>query len=270
MSLFAVFGNPIKHSKSPMIHQQFAAEVGLTIDYQKRLAPLDDFAGALAQFQTEGGVGANVTVPFKEQAHALAVQLTERAEKAGAVNTLKWLPEQQGWLGDNTDGIGMCRDISVNHGWQLAGAKVLVLGAGGAVKGVLPVLSGYDDIELILTNRTFEKAEKLAAEYDNVQAVSLDNLAQIGEVDIIINGTSAGLFGQSLDLPASLITAQTKTYDMVYGAELSPFLQWAQEQGAEVADGLGMLIEQAAEAFGVWTGFIPESLPVIKAMKADS
>lgn len=272
MSLFAVFGNPIAHSKSPAIHQQFAQQAGIAIDYQKRLAPLEDFVGAVANFRADGGLGANVTVPFKTQAFALASELTDRAKRSGAVNTLKWLPDVDGWLGDNTDGAGLCRDITENLGWSLAGARVLLLGAGGAMQGVLPVLSGYSGIELVIANRTFSKAQDLAQSYENLRACELEQLAHEAPFDVIINGTSTGLFGETLALPETIFHASshlTKVYDMVYGKELTPFLKWAQAQGATVSDGLGMLVEQAAESFELWTGFRPDTSAVKVTLMAQ-
>lgn len=267
-NLYAVFGNPIAHSKSPEIHQLFAQSCDIKLRYERRLSDINGFTEALEQFINDGGKGCNITVPFKLDAYNLAAELTERARLAEAVNTLKFT--DNGWLGDNTDGQGLATDIIDNLAWSLEGARVLVLGAGGAVKGVLPVLSQYAGVNLALYNRTYEKAQSLARVYDNVQAVTKEALQKIAAFDIIINGTSASLSGSKIDLPESLIasaTAQTKAYDMVYGAEPTPFMRWASELGAEVSDGLGMLVEQAAESFFVWHGQKPETQIIMKAIR---
>lgn len=263
-SRYAVFGNPIAHSRSPAIHQAFAAQRGQALDYQRIEAPLDDFAGAVAAFFADRGAGANVTVPFKEQAFRLCGELTERARSAGAVNTL-WQQDGTLW-GDNTDGIGLVTDLTGHLGWTLRDARVLVLGAGGAVRGVLQPLLAAAPAQLVVANRTADKAAALAAEFGGaVQGGGFDALE--GHFDVVINGTAASLSGAVPPLPAGSIDQHSCCYDMVYGDQLTPFLQWAQRQGAAVADGLGMLVEQAAASFRQWHGWEPDTVPVRVALR---
>ena len=263
---FAVFGNPIAHSRSPEIHQAFAAQRGQQLDYQRVLAPLDDFAGSVKNFFAQGGVGANVTLPFKEQAWELCESLSDRARHAGAVNTLAL---QDGKLfGDNTDGIGLVTDIRNNLGWPLRDQHILVLGAGGAVRGVLGPLLAQQPAQLRIANRSEEKARDLSLMFAGrgvpVFGGGLEKLQ--GSYDLIINAISAGLDGSMPVLPASLIGPQTRCYDMIYGD--TPFLRWARQHGASAtADGLGMLIEQAAEAFTLWHGWRPDTAPVIAGLR---
>lgn len=273
MARYAVFGNPIAHSKSPQIHQAFAAQRGETLVYERIAAPLDGFAAAVADFFAHGGAGANVTVPFKEQAFALCAERTARAELAGAVNTL-W--QQDGQLhGDNTDGAGLLADIRDNLHWPVANRRVLILGAGGAVRGVLGPLLAAAPASLMIANRTPEKAHALAdlaKQYKtanhNTPPVAGCGYDQLhGEYDLVINGTSAGLSGAMPDLPDTLLTASGQAYDMVYGSEPTAFLRWAAAHGAATADGLGMLVEQAAEAFTQWHGWRPTTPPVITTLR---
>jgi shikimate dehydrogenase len=259
---FAVFGNPIAHSKSPQIHTAFAAQRELSLSYERIEAPLDDFAGCVAAFFQHAGAGANVTVPFKEQAFSLCDVLTPRAQQAGAVNTL-WQEGAQ-LFGDNTDGAGLVTDLCHNLGWTLADQRLLVLGAGGAVRGVLGPLLAAAPASLHVANRTRDKAEQLAALFaghGHITAGGLDDLQ--GEFDLIINATSASLAGAALNLPATRLHRDSKCYDMMYGAEPTPFLRWAAQQGAATADGRGMLVEQAAEAFLIWHGWRPVTAAVI-------
>jgi len=259
---FAVFGNPITHSRSPQIHTAFAAQRDVSLSYERIEAPLDDFAGSVSAFFRNGGAGANVTVPFKEQAFSLCERLTPRAQQAGAVNTL-W-QENNRLFGDNTDGAGLVTDLCHNLGWPLAEQRVLVLGAGGAVRGVLGPLLAAAPASLHVANRTRDKAAALAALFagqGNISASGLDDLQ--GEFDVIINATSASLAGAALTLPATQVHRGSKCYDMMYGAEPTPFLRWAAQQGAATADGRGMLVEQAAEAFLVWHGWRPVTAAVI-------
>ncbi|MED5387411.1 MAG: shikimate dehydrogenase [Pseudomonadota bacterium] len=266
-ALYCVFGNPVAHSRSPDIHHAFAAQRGEALRYEKREAPLDDFAGAVAAFRQDGGLGANVTVPFKEQAFALCHGVTERAEQAGAVNTLWWEGDQL--YGDNTDGAGMVADIRDNLGWTIQGKRVLVLGAGGAVRGVMGPLLAEKPTLVRVANRTAEKAEVLARRFMDgtnppVMGSGLETLT--GQFDLVINAISAGLHGDMPTLPQGLLVDGAVAYDMVYGSEPTPFMRWAEQQGAAAtADGLGMLVEQAAEAFEIWRGWRPDSAPV-KAM----
>lgn len=268
-ALYCVFGNPVAHSRSPDIHHAFAAQRDDDLRYEKREAPLDDFAGAVNAFREEGGLGANVTVPFKGQAFDLCDAVTERAGQAGAVNTLWWDGDQL--HGDNTDGAGMVKDIRDNLGWAITGKRVLVLGAGGAVRGVMGPLLAEKPTLVRVANRTAEKAEILARGFMNgdnspVLGSGLDNL--MGQFDLVINAISAGLHGEMPALPEGLLAEGAVAYDMVYGSEPTPFMVWAQQQGAvATADGLGMLVEQAAEAFEIWRGWRPDSAPVIAGLR---
>jgi shikimate dehydrogenase len=268
MDRYGVFGNPIGHSKSPLIHRLFAQQTGEQLSYEALLAPLDDFVGYARTFFTEGK-GANVTVPFKEQAFALADSLTDRARRAGAVNTLKKL-EDGSLLGDNTDGAGLVRDLTVNAGVTLKGKRILLLGAGGAVRGVLEPLLAEQPAALVIANRTVEKAEQLAREFADLGPVAASGFDWIdAPVDLIINGTSASLAGELPPIAPSLIQpGHTLCYDMMYGKELTAFNRWAAEHGAaRTLDGLGMLVEQAAEAFALWRGVRPDSAPVLAELR---
>ena len=267
MDRYGVFGNPIGHSKSPQIHRLFAEQTGQDLSYEPLLAPLDDFPGfAKAFFET--GLGANVTVPFKEQAYRLADRLSERAQRAGAVNTLKKL-EDGSLLGDNTDGIGLVRDLLDNAGVALQGKRILLLGAGGAVRGVLEPLLAQRPAALFIANRTLAKAEQLAGEFAELGPVSASAFEQLqGPFDVIINGTSASLGGELPPLGDDLIKpGDTLCYDMMYGAKPTPFCQWAAARKASSRDGLGMLVEQAAAAFELWRGVRPESATVLAALR---
>lgn len=265
---YVVFGNPIAHSKSPLIHRLFAEQTGQAIDYQTSLAPLDGFpAFAKAFFKTCRG--ANVTVPFKEEAYRLADQLTERGRRAGAVNTLA-VQADGSLLGDNTDGAGLVRDLTVNHGVTLKDKRILVLGAGGAVRGALEPLLAQDPYVLVVANRTVEKAERLAQEFADIGPVLPAGYDWLEEpVDVIINATSASLSGEVPPIAPSLIQpGATFCYDMMYAKEPTAFCRWATEHNAgQAVDGLGMLVEQAAEAFYLWRGVRPESAPVLAELR---
>lgn len=268
MDSYAVIGNPIAHSKSPQIHRMFGAQTGQHIAYEALLAPLDDFAGTLRRFLAEG-LGANVTVPFKEQAWALVDQHTPAAERAGAVNTIQRLDDGS-LLGDNTDGKGLVRDIQHNAGLRLAGLKVLLVGAGGAARGVIQPLLAAGPSQLCIVNRTVSKAEELAALFADQGPISAAGFQWIEEpVDLIINATSASLAGDLPDISPNLIRpGHTWCYDMMYSNEPTAFNRWAAEQGAaKCLDGLGMLVEQAAEAFLLWRGVRPDTAPVLKALR---
>lgn len=269
---YVVIGHPIAHSKSPAIHQAFAAQTGQDLRYDTLLSPLDDFAGTWQAFRAAGGCGANVTVPFKEEAWALCQQLSHRARLAGAVNTLS-LTATGELLGDNTDGLGLVQDICVNAGWSLANKRVLLLGAGGAARGVIQPLLAAGVSTLWIANRSVEKAQTLAALFAQegaVQALALADLSQVHEpVDVIINATSASLHGERLALPGSLVHADTVAYDMMYGRDTA-FLQWAREHGVQHRrDGLGMLVEQAAEAFFIWRGVRPHTQEILRALRLE-
>lgn len=265
---YAVFGNPISHSKSPAIHQAFAQACQQDMHYEAICAPLDDFKGAVEAFILKGGKGLNVTVPFKEEAWQLAKVRSPRAELAGAINTL-YLNDAQQLCGDNTDGIGLVRDICVNHHYSISGKRVLVLGAGGAVRGVLQPILEQSPSEVVIANRTVSKADALVTLFDglgDVRASAFEALE--GEFDLIINGTAASLQGELPPLPSGLVGGNTWCYDMMYGADITPFNQWAKTQGAaQQLDGLGMLVEQAAEAFSIWRGVRPATDDVIRAIR---
>lgn len=267
MDRYGVFGNPIGHSKSPHIHRLFAEQTGQSLSYEPLLAPLDDFDGFARDFFLHG-LGANVTVPFKEQAFRLADQLSERAQRAGAVNTLKKL-EDGTLLGDNTDGIGLVRDLLDNADVTLQGKRILLLGAGGAVRGVLEPLLAQRPAELVIANRTLSKAQQLAGEFAELAPLSASAFDQLtGSFDVVVNGTSASLGGALPPLSESLIRAgETFCYDMMYGAEPTPFCLWAATHGAQTRDGLGMLVEQAAAAFELWRGVRPESAGVLAQLR---
>lgn len=268
MQRYAVFGNPVAHSQSPFIHGQFAAQTGLSLTYEALLAPLDGFASSLQTFFAEGGNGANVTVPFKEQAFTLANELSERARRAGAVNTLIKLDNGQ-IRGDNTDGAGLVNDL-LEQGAPLSGQRILILGAGGAVRGVLGPLLAHNPAEICIANRTVKKAEQLASEFADLGPVVAAGYDWIdAPADLIINGTSASLQGELPPLAPSLVKAgHTLCYDMMYGKDTTAFNQWAQRlNAARTFDGLGMLVGQAAEAFYIWTGQRPKTVPVMQALR---
>lgn len=267
--LYCVFGNPIAHSKSPAIHAQFAAQTGHDLIYEARLAPVGGFAAAVAELIAQGSKGANVTVPFKEDAYRLATRLTDRARRAGAVNTL--MIEAGGIVGDNTDGAGLVQDVTLNLGVPLAGKRVLLLGAGGAVRGVMAPILQCQPASLHLANRSPEKAQALARHFADlapVQASAFEELAG-QSFDVVINGTSASLGGETLPLPDGVFAPDCLAYDMMYGKGDTPFMAQARAAGASrVADGLGMLVGQAAEAFALWRGVRPDTGPVLAQLRA--
>ncbi|AXS81158.1 shikimate dehydrogenase [Dechloromonas sp. HYN0024] len=266
--LYCVFGNPIAHSKSPAIHAAFSTGSGQDMRYEARLAPVDGFRQAVADFVADGGKGANVTVPFKEEAFRLATRLSERAARAGAVNTLAFRGGEI--FGDNTDGAGMVRDITHNLGYSLSGKRILLLGAGGASRGVIAPLLAENPASLFIANRSAGKAVGLAEAFADVAPVDAGNFADIAgkSFDVVINATSASLSGESLNLPQGIFAPGSLAYDMMYGKGETAFLAVAREQGAaQRADGLGMLVEQAAEAFLVWRGVRPEAAPVLADLR---
>lgn len=267
---YAVIGNPIAHSKSPRIHAAFARQSAQDLDYRAILAPLDGFAAAVAQFVASGGRGMNVTVPFKLEAFALADRHTARAEAAGAVNTLKF--EQGEILGDNTDGAGLVADLLRNIGCPLAGKRLLLLGAGGAARGVILPLLDQSPASLTIANRTASRAAQLRdafAGHGNLAALAFAELAG-QQFDVVINATSASLAGAAPAIPPGLYAPGSTAYDMMYGRGLTPFLAAAQAQGAgRLADGLGMLVEQAAESFLLWRGVRPDTRPVLAELAGE-
>ncbi len=266
---YAVFGNPIAHSKSPRIHCLFATQTGQDIAYDALLVPLNSFARTLADFQAQGGRGANVTVPFKQEAWALVDERSLRAQRAGAVNTLL-LRDDGSRYGDTTDGVGLVRDLCSNHGVDLTGRRVLLLGAGGAARGVLEPLLAERPQQFVIANRTLAKAQDLVrsfADIGTLRASSFDALAN-ESFDVIINATAAGLQGAVAPLPVGVIAPGGCAYDMMYGDKPTDFVRWALQHGAAQAhDGLGMLVEQAAESFYLWRGVRPETAPVIAQLR---
>ena len=271
MDRYAVIGNPIAHSKSPQIHAAFARQTGQELSYEALLAPVDGFAQTVADFRAQGGRGLNVTVPFKLEAFALAERHTPRAQAAGAVNTLAF--DADGVLGDNTDGAGLVRDLTANLDFALAGRRILLLGAGGATRGALLPLLDSRPAHLTIANRTVGKAEALAALFaahagDSVlDACGFDALAG-RRFDLVINATAASLAGELPPLPPGLYAEGALAYDMMYGRDPTRFMRAALADGAARAeDGLGMLVEQAAESFALWRGVRPDSGPVLAALR---
>ncbi len=266
--LYAVMGNPIQHSKSPQIHSEFALQTKQDIIYSAMLVPVDGFESAVTNFFKGKGKGLNITVPFKEQAFKLATRLTERAKTAQAVNTLM-LQEDGSILGDNTDGAGLVGDITLNNKEELTGKRILVVGAGGAVKGILQPFLEQQPESITLVNRTFEKAQLLAESfkaYGNISACGFEDLTL--PFDIIINGTSASLNGELPPIPTAAVAKNTLAYDMMYAKEPTAFLKWAQQQGAKkVIDGMGMLVGQAAVSFELWRKQKPDSSRVLLGMR---
>ncbi|MBS1145252.1 MAG: shikimate dehydrogenase [Proteobacteria bacterium] len=267
--LYCVFGNPIAHSKSPAIHAAFAAATGQELNYVARLAAVDGFFAAMSDFVAAGGKGANVTVPFKEDAYRASTRLSERAARAGAVNTLAFAGDEI--VGDNTDGAGLVRDIVHNLGFPVAGKRILLLGAGGASRGVIAPLLAEKPASLFIANRSSEKAVGLAGAFADMASIEAGSFEQTAgrSFDLVINATSASLSGENLPLPAGIFAPGCLAYDMMYGRGDTPFLAMARQQGAaRLADGLGMLVEQAAEAFFVWRGVRPATGEVLAALRA--
>jgi shikimate dehydrogenase len=259
---YAVIGNPISHSKSPLIHEAFAEQTNQDISYVTKLAPLDGFESTVRDLIAQGYKGANVTVPFKFEAYKLCDDLDPSAINAQAVNTLIF--EGNRIEGHNTDGVGLCRDIEQNLGFEIKGKNILILGAGGAAYGALNALVGEGAAHIMIANRTLEKALELVMGIQDCEARRFDELNM--PYDIIINATSTGLTGETLPLPNIIFAKNCLAYDMMYGRE-TPFMKQARENGAQVADGLGMLVEQAAEAFYIWRGVRPETQSVIQKIR---
>lgn len=267
MDKYAVFGNPIEHSLSPLIHQQFAKQTGVEISYEKILAPNNGFKQKAKQFIAENAKGFNITVPFKLDALELADTLTLEAKTAGAVNTIK--VDNHQLIGHNTDGIGLVKDLTINLGIDLKDKIVLILGAGGATRGVLFPLLANQPKRLMIANRTASKAEQLADDFSAYGTTYGFGLEKINNnpVDIIINATSASLDGQMPQI-ASGCAKDSVCYDLMYGTQ-TPFMKWAlKNQARLVVDGLGMLVEQAAAAFEFWTGKHPNTTEVIKKLRS--
>ena len=265
---YAVIGNPIKHSKSPLIHAEFAKQTDQDLDYITKEIPLDGLVEGLKQLQQAGFKGINVTVPFKEQVWQAITNKSAHATRAGAVNTVVF-NDDGSLYGDNTDGIGLCRDLLDNHNIELKGKRLLLLGAGGAARGVIEPLLSYQPVELVVANRTVSKAEELAnvfADFGNISACGFEDLN--GSFDVIINATSASLQGEVPPLADDILNDDASCYDMMYSNEATAFIAWAKQHGAAKAvDGLGMLAEQAAEAFRIWRGVTPLTQSVISLIR---
>ena len=271
--LYCVMGNPVAHSRSPWIHARFAALTQQPLDYQRRLVPLDGFAADLQQFLQSGGKGCNITVPFKLDAAQAAQTQSPRVTLAGAANTL--VVGKDGRLHtDNTDGLGLVADITRNAGCAIAGKDVLLIGAGGAAAGVLGPLLEQQPRSIVVCNRTFHKAQALVdthaalAQSQKVELQAKEQQGLAGSFDLIINGTAASLQGAGIPVPASVLRPGSLAYDMMYGPAAQPFLDWAQQHGAIGRDGLGMLVEQAAESFALWRGVRPPSQQVLQELRA--
>lgn len=264
---YAVVGNPISHSKSPLIHEAFAKQTNQNISYERILAPLNGFETTVRDLIANGYKGVNVTVPFKFEAFKLSTSLAPQVDLAGAVNTMVF--SEIGIIGHNTDGDGLVRDITQNLETNIEGKRILLLGAGGAAEGVFPILSGKHPAKFVLANRTFEKAQRVVEKsFDltkSAEACTFEGLND-QQFDIVINATSTGLTDTSLPIPNTIFAKGCLAYDMMYGRE-TPFMKQARENGAQVSDGLGMLVEQAAEAFYIWRSVRPETQSVIQLIR---
>jgi len=269
---YCVMGNPVAHSKSPQIHTAFAEQTGQIIFYQAILVDVGNFKGAIKSFQAKGGKGLNITVPFKGDAWGISEHRSRRAERAQAVNTISF-DDAGKIIGDNTDGVGLIQDLTINHDISIKDKDILILGAGGAVRGILDPLFDKEAGRVAIANRTVSRAEKLAdifSDRGDISACGFDEL-EGSSFDIVINGTSASLQGEVPSLPESLLNDDTYCYDMMYSMPDTPFVSWAKAHGAtKVSDGLGMLVEQAAESFFIWRGVRPETGPVIDFLRNDT
>ena len=271
MDRYAVMGHPIAHSKSPFIHTAFAAQTGEALVYEAIHVEPGGFAEAVAAFQDAGGLGLNVTLPFKEEAFAIAEAVSDRATRAGAANTLSF-DARGACRADNTDGVGLTRDLQENHGIALKARRLLLLGAGGAARGVIAPLLAEQPQSLVIANRTHARAVELAGRFHDlgpVSAVPLDALSG-REFDLLINATSASLHNAVPNIPTTVVARGGGCYDLMYAAEATPFMLWARDSAAERSvDGAGMLVEQAAEAFYLWRGVRPRTRAVIEALRAQ-
>jgi shikimate dehydrogenase len=278
MDRYAVVGHPVEHSRSPRIHQLFAEQTGQSLSYTRLLAPLDGFTATLRAFAAAGAKGCNVTMPFKAEAWALATRRSPRAERALAANTLRF--DAEGWWADNTDGAGLVRDLTVNAGVPLAGRRLLLLGAGGAAAGVLGPLIEAGLAEIVVANRTASRAVELVARHAELAAQhgvrliaqGLDDLAQaVGPAgfDLLVNATATSLQAGAMPIPTGLLRPGALALDMAYGAPARSFIAWAEAQGAIGRDGLGMLVEQAAESFCAWRGVRPDTVPVLALLRRE-
>ena len=274
MDLYCVMGNPVAHSRSPWIHARFAEQTGQTLHYERQLAPLDGFAATVAAFRAAGGRGCNVTVPFKHEAAALATWRSPGVALAGAANTLHF--DGEAVHAHNTDGPGLVADITANAGVALAGRDLLLIGAGGAAAGVLGPLIGQRPRRLVIANRTVARAEELVHRHAALaaqggvalSACGLDDAARRGAFDVVINASASSLGGAGVPVPAEVLKPDALALDMMYGPAAKGFLDWAAAHGARPRDGLGMLVEQAAESFLIWRGVRPHSLSVLIELRA--
>ena len=266
---YGVMGYPVSHSRSPVIHRLFALQTKQELQYELLQVAPEKLEAAVRQFQRTGGKGLNITVPHKSEVAKLCDQLSERARTAGAVNTLSFRDGEIS--GENTDGIGLLRDLVVNLGFTLEDANILILGAGGATRGIVGPLLEMQPASLRIANRTIDKAEALADHFSrsgNVSACRFNVVPVTEKYDLIINATSAGFKGEMPPYPAAAVSKDTLCYDLSYGLKPTPFSEWALEQGAERSVmGWGMLVEQAAESFKIWRGVRPDTAPVLKQMK---
>lgn len=268
----ALFGSPVAHSPSPGVHDAFGAQFGLDVDYRLIEATEEAFDAQLADFREGGGIGCNVTLPLKHQACRMADNRTPRADLAMAANTLWWDPDGH-CLADNTDGAGLVRDLEHNLGIEIAGRKVLLLGAGGAAAGVLGALLERKPAQLVIVNRTIERARILASRHGHlaeVSCASLDDFGRCGPVDLFIDATSMGHSGQHLNVPGALLESDAVVYSLNYGDAAKGMCALAETAGAPFHDGLGMLVEQAALSFEIWTGHAPDTGPVLTALRKIS
>lgn len=260
---YGVVGHPVDHSRSPAIHRLFARQTGLEISYELIDAPPDSLETAIRGFAAAGGKGLNITVPHKEAALELCDSVGEAAKIAGAANTLS-IDDSGNIRGDNTDGIGLIRDLKQNRRLEIAGARVLVLGAGGAARGILGPLIAEGPVELRLANRTRERAEGLAAQWGAVVPCTFDELANEAPFDLVFNATSAGLKGEAPPFPTNVVGSNSTAYDLVYSLKPTPFVTWAKAAGARRGvQGWGMLVEQAAESFNIWHGIRPNTRAIL-------
>ena len=269
---YGVMGYPVSHSRSPIIHRLFALQTGQELRYELLQVAPDKLETAVRQFQRTGGKGLNITVPHKTAVVKLCDHLSERAATAGAVNTLSF---REGEIrGDNTDGIGLLRDLEINQGLSIQGARILILGAGGATRGIVGPLLEMQPALLRIANRTIDKAENIVDDFSQIGPVSacrFDLVPVTETYDLVINATSAGFKGETPPYPSAAVSSETFCYDLSYGLKPTPFSQWAREQGAARSImGWGMLVEQAAESFHIWRGVRPDTAPVLKQMKISA
>ena len=270
---YAVLGNPVAHSRSPFIHALFARQTGQAMDYGRLLCPLSAFAATVGSFAQQGGRGCNVTLPFKFEACGLAAHSTARAQLAGAANVLRL--DADGWWADNTDGAGLVNDIEHGAGLALAGKRVLLVGAGGASAGVLGPLLAARPAQVVVANRTRQHAQALVERHAAVArefgvTIAATGLSDAGEgYDLVLNASASSLEGAGVPVHPRVLARGALALDLMYGPAAEPFLDWARAQGAQPRDGLGMLVEQAAEAFFFWRGVRPQTAPVLAALRAE-